>query len=205
MGNIYKRKQEIQSEKKDVPWFVEKYWKITNLVVRYKYRRKTMSPEEEVYTYMSKVTDKILQDVIIPDFKYKDVKQIDFAELKRLTEKYGIEGIILDIDGTLREDMKKIDYRNIKWMFELSKILKICMVSNGIDKRVKKLADKLEIKYIPLAFKPLKRGFKQALQEMQIDDPGKVLVVGDEYLADIVGGKKMTMKTALIEDKDEER
>jgi HAD superfamily (subfamily IIIA) phosphatase len=164
-----------------------------------------MSPEEAVYTYMSKVTDKILQDVIIPDFKYKDVKQIDFAELKRLTEKYGIEGIILDIDGTLREDMKKIDYRNIKWMFELSKILKICMVSNGIDKRVKKLADKLEIKYIPLAFKPLKRGFKQALQEMQIDDPGKVLVVGDEYLADIVGGKKMTMKTALIEDKDEER
>ena len=75
-------------------------------------------------------------------------------------------------------------------MFELSKILKICMVSNGIDKRVKKLADKLEIKYIPLAFKPLKRGFKQAMQEMQIDDPGKVLVVGDEYLADIVGGKK---------------
>ena len=66
-----------------------------------------MSPEEAVYTYMSKVTDKILQDVIIPDFKYKDVKQIDFAELKRLTEKYGIEGIILDIDGTLREDMKK--------------------------------------------------------------------------------------------------
>ena len=162
-----------------------------------------MSPEELVYTYMMKVTNKILEKTVIPDKSYEDVKQIDFNELAKMKEKFGLEGIIFYIDGTLREDMKKIDYRNVKWIFRLKKMFKVCMVSNGKDPNVQKLADKLGITYYPFAFKPLKRGFLAATNQMQVD-PKNVLVVGDEYLADIVGGKRMGMKTALIKNKNEE-
>lgn len=162
-----------------------------------------MNLEEQIYTYMSNVTDKILKSVVIPNHKYKNVKDMNFEELKRIQEKYGIEGIILDIDGTLRNDMKNIDYRNIKWILKLKQMFKVCMLSNGIDKRVEKLASRLEIEYLPLAFKPMKGGFKKALEAMDITDPSKVLVVGDEYLADIVGGQRMNMQTALIEEETE--
>lgn len=166
-----------------------------------------MKTEELIYSYISKVTNKLLENVIKPDEKYKDVKQIDFEELKRLKEKYELEGIILDIDGTLRQNMKKIDYRNIRWIIKLKQILKVCMVSNGKDSRVEQLAQRMNITYIPLAFKPLKRGFIEAAKDMNVD-PSKVLVIGDEYLADILGGKRMGMKTAIISeqyDKEEER
>lgn len=164
-----------------------------------------MKTEEIIYTYVSKITNKLLEKVIKPDEKYEDVKQIDFEELKRLKEQYNLEGIILDIDGTLRQNMEKIDYRNIKWIIKLKQILKVCMVSNGKDERIEKLAQKLGITYISLAFKPLKRGFIKATKDMGVD-ASKVLVVGNEYLADIVGGKRMGMKTAIIEEheKDEE-
>lgn len=163
-----------------------------------------MKTEELIYSYLSKATNKLLANVIKPDEKYGDVKQINFEELKRLKEKYGLEGIILDIDGTLRQNMQKIDYRNIRWIIKLKQILKVCMVSNGKDDRVEKLAQRLSIKYIPLAFKPLKRGFTEATKNMGVD-PSKVLVIGDEYLADILGGKRMGMKTAIISEQEEER
>ena len=88
--------------------------------------------------------------------------------------------------------MEKIDYRNIRWMLKLKELLKVCMVSNGKDERVEKLAQRMKITYIPLAFKPLKRGFIEATNDMGVD-PSKVLVVGNEYLADIFGGKRMGM------------
>lgn len=163
-----------------------------------------MKTEEIIYNYVSKVTNKLLENVIKPDEKYEDVKQIDFEELKRLIEKYDLQGIILDIDGTLRQNMEKIDYRNIRWMLKLKELLKVCMVSNGKDERVEKLAQRMNITYIPLAFKPLKRGFIEATNDMGVD-PSKVLVVGNEYLADIFGGKRMGMKTAIIKDRIQER
>lgn len=161
-----------------------------------------MKTEELIYDYISKVTNKLLENIVKPDKEYKDVKQIDFEELKRLIEEYDLQGIILDIDGTLRQNMKNIDYRNIKWMLKLRNLLKVSMVSNGKDERVEKLAQRMKIKYIPLAFKPLKRGFIKAVKEMDVD-PTKVLVVGNEYLADIFGGKRMGMKTALIKETEE--
>ena len=163
-----------------------------------------MKTEELIYSYITKATNKLLGNVIKPDEKYEDVKQIDFEELKRLRDKYDLKGIILDIDGTLRQNMEKIDYRNIRWIIKLKQILKVCMVSNGKDSRVEELAKRMDITYIPLAFKPLKRGFLEAVKDMDVN-PTKVLVIGDEYLADILGGKRMGMKTAIISEKKKKK
>lgn len=161
-----------------------------------------MKFEEAAYTYMSNVTNKLLKNAIKADTTYEDVKDIDLEEIKKWKNNYYIAGVILDIDGTVRENMENVDYRNIKWIMKLKQELKVCMVSNGIDNRIKELAEKMGIEYISLAFKPLKKGFLTAVKQMKLE-PENVLVIGDGYLADIFGGKRLGMRTAIIQERDE--
>lgn len=163
-----------------------------------------MSILDEVYNYMVDVTNKLLSKAIKPDKKYADVKEINLEEVKRWKSKYGIGGVILDIDGTVREDFKNLEYKNIKWILDLKKELKVCIVSNGNDKRIKQLADKIGIEYYGFSFKPMRKAFLNASESMGLD-PENVLVIGNEYLADIFGGKRNNMCTTLIDKKDEEK
>ena len=107
---------------------------------------------ETIYTNLIKLINKPLSKIISPEKEYKDVKNLNLNEIEEWKSKYGIGGIILDIDGTIRQDFKDVDYRNIKWILRLKKEFKICIVSNGSDKKIKKLANKMEIKYFSNSF-----------------------------------------------------
>ena len=161
-----------------------------------------MNIAESIYTYMAKVTNKLLSNAIIPDKKYEDVKDINFEEVKKWKNEYGIGGVIIDIDGTLRENFEDVDYRNIKWILKLKKELKVCIVSNGNDKKIKKLAEKIGIDYFSCSFKPMKKAFIKAAHSMGLE-PENVLVLGDEYISDIFGGQRSNMWAASIEKEDE--
>lgn len=61
------------------------------------------------------------------------------------------------------------------------------------------------IDYIGFAHKPLKKNFLKACEKMGVS-PAKVLVIGDNLLDDVYGGKKNNMKTVLIKTvEDDER
>ena len=159
---------------------------------------------EKIYDNMGKLFNKLLKNCVIPNQKYKDVKEINIEEVRRWKKIYNIEGVILDIDGTLRENMENIDFSNIKWMMELGKELKICMVSNGFkDPNISKIANRLGIKYISFALKPLNSPFMEAANAMNLS-PKNIIVVGNEYLTDIFGGNRNNMMTVMI-DKEMER
>lgn len=139
----------------------------------------------------------MLSKVVKPDITIDKVSQLDEKEIEKIKQKYGIEGIILDVDDTLRKEMKNIPKCNQDWIESLRGKIKIIILSNGIDKEIEKYFQEKGIDYIGFAHKPLKKNFLKACEKMDVS-PDKVLVVGDSLLDDIYGGKRIKMRTVLV-------
>ena len=91
------------------------------------------------------VADKILDLVhyvllkfIKPDMTLSKVNELDIQAIEKLKQQYGIEAIILDVDDTLRKEMKDIPKVNKEWIEDLKDKIKIMIVSNGVDKDIEK-------------------------------------------------------------------
>lgn len=161
--------------------------------------------DEIVANKIYSIINYVLAKAIKPDIKIDKVVQLDEKMILKLKQKYGIEGIILDVDNTLRKNMNKIPQCNQEWIEKIKGELKIIIVSNGKDPSIKKFLEERGIDYIYFACKPLKKNFIKACKKMNIDEE-KVLVVGDSLIYDIYGGKRNNMKTALVKEvEDEER
>lgn len=146
----------------------------------------------------------LLAKRIKPDITLDKVASLKITDIRKMKEQLGIQGVILDVDETLRKDMKAIPKCNQEWIEMLKKELKVIVVSNGVDKDAENFFKLQGIDYIGFAHKPLKRNFIKACQRMQIS-PDKVLVIGDSLFNDIWGGKRNNMKTALVQSVDEGR
>ena len=139
----------------------------------------------------------VLSKFIKPDMILEKVNQLDQNAIDKLKQQYGIEGIILDIDETMRENMKMIPKCNKIWLDEAKKQLKVIVVSNGSDYKIEEYMRSQGIDYIGFAYKPLKKNFLKACEKMQLK-PEQVLVVGNDLFSDIYGGKRRNMKTAIV-------
>lgn len=164
---------------------------------------KHTNSEEMIEKKIYEIVNCILNKFIEPTIKVDQVTEIDDKRIDKLIEEYQIEGIILDIDNTIRKNMSAIPQCNEEWIDMIKGKLKVIVVSNGIDGKVKELMETKGIEYIGLAYKPLKKNFLKACKKMDIK-PEHVLVVGDSLWADIHGGNKNNMKTALVEKVEEE-
>lgn len=156
------------------------------------------------------LTDKILElvklalsKIIKADFNFDKVTDITEEQVKMLKEKRGIEGVIIDVDETLRKEMNQIPEVNQKWINSIRNQLKIVILTNGRDGKIEDYFKKKGIDYIYFAHKPLKKNFLKACEKMNLN-PENVLVIGDEPWQDIHGGKKNHMKTALIKNVEED-
>lgn len=140
-----------------------------------------------------------LSKFIKPDITLEKVNQLDATVIDILKERYGIEGIILDVDETLRKEMKDIPKCNKEWIESLKGKLKVIILSNGKDQKIEQYFRENGIDYIGFAHKPLKKNFLKACEKMDVS-PEKVLVVGNDLLTDIYGGRRNHMRTALIKN-----
>lgn len=61
----------------------------------------------------------VLSKFIKPDITLENVNQLDSNAIDKLKQQYGIEGIILDVDETLRKEMKDIPKCNKEWIESL--------------------------------------------------------------------------------------
>ena len=143
---------------------------------------------------------------IKPDMKIENVRELTEEMIIMLKNELQIEGIIIDVDETLRKEMKEIPRCNQEWLDMVQKHLKIVILSNGKDKKIQDFFDKQGMDYIYLAHKPLKKNFLKACELMNVQ-PENVLVIGDNLIQDIHGGKRNNMKTIEVRDveEDEER
>lgn len=131
----------------------------------------------------------------LPDQHVKDIFEITPESLK---EK-GIKGIITDLDNTLVEwDRPNATPKLEKWFEEMKQSnVKITIVSNNNEYRVKAFSDPLNISFIPSARKPLGRAFNRAAREMELKKE-ETVVIGDQLLTDILGGNRNGFHTILV-------
>ncbi len=133
---------------------------------------------------------------IYPKFYFKKITEINPEFLKE----NNIKALILDVDNTLLDfDLNYVEgleewYRNIK-----ANNIKCMIVSNSNKtSKVEMVANFLEIPYIKFATKPLKRGLKKAMKQLEVL-PENIAVIGDQIFTDVIGSNRMNMVSILVE------
>ncbi len=114
----------------------------------------------------------------------------------RFLEKENIKGLILDLDNTLTTHNNPTPPKRITEWIDIMKSsgVKLIIVSNNHDERVKPFAEILGLDYVPEGRKPLAKGFKQAQKRLEI--PFKNIgIVGDQIFTDILGANFLGVKT----------
>ncbi|GKU81346.1 YqeG family HAD IIIA-type phosphatase [Niallia sp. NCCP-28] len=131
----------------------------------------------------------------LPDQHVKNIFEITPEALK---EK-GIKGVITDLDNTLVEwDRPLATPKIIEWFEEMKRNkIKVTIVSNNKEGRVKAFSDPLNIPFIFAARKPMGRAFKKAILQMDIKKE-EAVVIGDQLLTDVLGGNRSGFHTILV-------
>jgi len=132
-----------------------------------------------------------------PDDYKKTVYDIDF---KNLWEK-GIRIIMLDLDNTLIPYDEHEPTNSIHQLFEKMKEIgfDIYIISNNQKGRVKKFAKQVQVRYVYSARKPYKLGFRRAIRYANHPDPNTVCLIGDQFMTDVLGGKRMDFHVIVVD------
>ena len=161
--------------------------------------------EDLIFDKLEDIIHYVLAKLIKPDITIDTVTELDEKQIKEIKRKYEIEGIILDVDETIRKNMKDIPKVNQEWIEKLRGQLKVIILSNGKDGKLENYFKEKGIDYIAFAHKPLKMNYIKACQRLNLPT-NKVMIVGDSLFDDIYGGKRNYMVTALVKNViDEER
>ena len=135
-------------------------------------------------------------DFLRPDEVYESIDKVDFNSLK----KKGFENILIDLDNTLigwkQWDIHEYVLNTIAKIQEMG--FRVLIFSNAKKKRVEQSAKKLGInEYIYSAKKPLLIGFRKAIERRGID-ASKSVIIGDQLLTDVFGGKRANFYTIWL-------
>ena len=133
--------------------------------------------------------------ILLPDIKLKRVTDITVEML----EKYGIEALILDVDNTLSTHHGQVLTDGLPQWLEYMKEngIKLTVLSNSKEKRVKPFAEKINLNYISLGLKPLPFGYLRAVKALGCDKK-KTAIVGDQIFTDVLGGNIVGLNTVLL-------
>ena len=119
--------------------------------------------------------------LITPEYVFKDVTHITPEWLAAK----GIKALVLDIDNTLTADRsQELPEQVAGWLDTMRKSgIKLTIVSNGAEKRVRPFAQKLGLAYLYRAAKPLPFALMAAQRRMGVKRK-QMAMVGDQLYAD---------------------
>lgn len=134
--------------------------------------------------------------ILYPDLYYPNVQSIPVEELIQRE----IRGIAIDVDNTLIDYRKEMNEAVPQWIQQVKeKGMKICILSNSNQEaKVAKVAKTLGIEYILSARKPMKKGFRKAMQKLALP-AHQIAVVGDQVFTDVWGANRMHMLSVYVE------
>ena len=130
-----------------------------------------------------------------PNIKLDRITEISY----KMLEKRGIDALILDVDNTLstHHGMKLCDGLE-EWLDEMrSKGVKLLILSNSTNKRVKPFAEKIGLDFISLGLKPLFTGYVRSLKRLKTGRKNTA-IVGDQIFTDVLGGNFCGITTILL-------
>lgn len=132
-----------------------------------------------------------------PDDYQKTVFDIDFNDLLAK----GIKNIFIDLDNTLIPyDIHEADEKTLKLFNNLHQLgFQVFIISNNKKGRVKLFADMVKSRYVYSAQKPFKSGFRRALKKVGYPDPKTVCLIGDQFMTDVLGGKRMGFYVIVVD------
>lgn len=132
---------------------------------------------------------------LIPTMIYESLDKIPISKLRDIN----VDTVLVDLDNTLVPWNKKtIPQKIYNYLDKLKKNgFKICIVSNALPTRVKRISQELQIPYVALAIKPSTRTLKKAIQivDSKIEN---TVIIGDQLFTDILAGNRLGIKTILV-------
>ncbi|GGE43331.1 hypothetical protein GCM10011391_22680 [Pullulanibacillus camelliae] len=126
------------------------------------------------------------------------VKNI-FEITPEILQEHGIKGVVTDLDNTLVAwDVPQATPELALWFKSMQAAgISVTIVSNNHEQRVRAFSEPLGIPFISKARKPLTRAFQKAIREMGLTKE-TVVVVGDQLLTDVLGGRRLGVHTILV-------
>lgn len=131
-----------------------------------------------------------------PKIKLNRVTDID----NNLLKKYGIKGLILDVDNTLSTHHGQVLTDGLEdWLKKMQENgVQLVILSNSKEKRVKPFAEKIGLDFISMGLKPLPFKFSSALRRLGTKR-SETAIVGDQIFTDTLGGNLYGIKTILLD------
>jgi len=133
----------------------------------------------------------------IPDDYQKTVFDIDLCGLHA----QGIKLLLIDLDNTLIPyDVSEPDQKTIDLFAKIREMgLHISIISNNHEPRVKHFSAFVDCPYVFGAKKPFAFGFRRACKIAGIADPKAVCVIGDQFMTDVWGGKRLGYRVVVVD------
>ena len=132
---------------------------------------------------------------VVPHLQLSSVLEVDTARLLQ----FDLRGLLLDVDCTLKDHGATEFPASVRgWVKRLqADSIRLCLVSNGKQRRIGELARQLNLPFIAQAFKPLPRGCIRALQMLELPRQ-QTAMVGDQIFADVLAGRLAGLFTILV-------
>lgn len=112
---------------------------------------------------------------------------------------FNIKALLIDVDNTLSTHKGEKFVDNINEWIDLMRNngIKLMILSNAKNGRLKAFAMRIGIEGCGMAAKPLPFGYINAAKKMGMP-PKNTAIVGDQLFTDILGGKISGVKTVLV-------
>jgi HAD superfamily phosphatase (TIGR01668 family) len=133
--------------------------------------------------------------LLAPHLRVESVLDLDLDRLRQL----GLDSLLLDVDCTLKSYRSESVSDEVRaWLDELRVAgVGLCLVSNGLGRRVGGLAEKLDLPFIAKAGKPLPFGCRAAIRKLGCDRR-RTAMVGDQLFADVMAARLAGMTSILV-------
>ena len=131
----------------------------------------------------------------VPEEYKKSVIDINYKKLKL----DGIDCILFDLDNTLidaNQNILPVEIENK--LYELKKDFKLIIVSNNFSTRIKAICDIIDIEFVSFSMKPLTCKLNSKIRKYKFSKR-KVCIIGDQLMTDILVGKRLGIKTILVD------
>lgn len=134
--------------------------------------------------------------MLLPNLRLKSIDMIDIQMLKQK----GIKALVLDVDNTLTTHGSQEISETVKIFLQKLKQndIKLMIVSNNNDARVKPFAQKIGLDYVSMALKPLTVGLSKAQKKFNLSK-NEIAMVGDQLFTDVWAGSLKGFYTILLE------
>ena len=136
---------------------------------------------------------------LTPDYVFDTIYDIKPEFLRER----GIEGVLIDIDGTVSSHrIKHPTHKLCEYLTSLQQAgIRTAFLSNNKAARVGLFSEPLGVRWVSRATKPLPRGCRKgaAVLDLPMD---KIAVIGDQIFTDVLGGNHMGATTCQVQSID---